>query len=509
MKSISPSAVIIGPMTGIMLEGVLVELSLMSFGMNRIAMVIGGMLAVFSSILHKAFSLILIYGFDLVKLLESLYEYAVKQIGLEFVSPPLALLIISVIYLSGGVVATLIAFRLMAKPAASSSASVRQFDSGGKALFEYTDTGGYSISLLVIILLAVIGLLLAMNLSPVWVYVPGSLVFLTWVFVMYKRAVRPLTRPKFWIQFGVITLLAAVVIQGIETGDWFSKTGLYAGLLINLRAMVILTSFAAIGTELKNPLIKTVLYKKGFASLYNSLNMAFATLPGIISHLPKLKKSWRRIPTLIREFLSLANDLYQYYASMEMRMPVVFIISGGKETGKTSFLTELTAELKKRKVRLGGFLAAAVHIGNQRTGYGLLSVESGARMGFCQTLHHPDWTRIGRYYIDPAGLEFGQGLIREALKGECSTVIIDEVGPLEMQNKGWANELKLLAGHSRIVQIWSVRDQLVQKVTRKWPLNKYEILSVNSLSPQQLADEIFTAQSFLLNGGSGKVNKRG
>ncbi|MBT4397845.1 MAG: hypothetical protein HOD37_00090, partial [Bacteroidetes bacterium] len=130
-------------------------------------------------------------------------------------------------------------------------------------------------------------------------------------------------------------------------------------------------------------------------------------------------------------------------------------------------------------------------------------------MGFCQTLHHPDWTRIGRDYIDPAGLEFGQGLIREALKGECSTVIIDEVGPLEMQNKGWANELKLLAGHSRIVQIWSVRDQLVQKVTRKWPLNKYEILSVNSLSPQQLADEIFTAQSFLLNGGSGKVNKRG
>lgn len=496
MKSISPSAVIIGPMTGIMLEGLLMELGLMVFGVNKLALIIGGMLAVFSSILHKAITLIIIYGWDLVKLLEGLYTFAVKQIGLDQLSPLELLLMLSSLYFIAGLVAALIAFRLLAKPITSESSEPRKFDSSGKALFEYTDMGKYSVVLLIIILLGITALLLAMNMGPWWIFVPGSLIFVSWLFMRYKRAVRPLTRPKFWIQFALITILASVVIQAIETGEWFAMRGLSVGLMINLRAMVILTGFAAIGTELKNPLIKTVLYQKGFASLYTSLNMAFATLPGILTHLPSLKKSWKRIPSLIREFLSLSTDLYDYYASMQVHMPGVYLVVGDSETGKTTYLSELANELRKLNVGVGGFLAMGVHIDDKRTGYGLLSVEHKTRRGFCQKEFHEGWSQVGRFFVDPAGEKFGHELIREAIKNKLPVVIIDEVGPLEMQNKGWASDIQLLSQHADIIQVWAVRNKLVDKVSRKWPFNKYEIMEPGTMSPRALANKLVRIPTF-------------
>ena len=49
MKSISPSAVILGPMTGILTEALLVELSVWLFGKNIFGYLIAGALAVFST----------------------------------------------------------------------------------------------------------------------------------------------------------------------------------------------------------------------------------------------------------------------------------------------------------------------------------------------------------------------------------------------------------------------------------------------------------------------------
>ena len=127
-----------------------------------------------------------------------------------------------------------------------------------------------------------------------------------------------------------------------------------------------------------------------------------------------------------------------------------------------------------------------------RVGYGLLSVEHGTGSGFCQTMHHSGWKRIGRFYIDPAGEEFGHKLIREGIKNKLPVIIIDEVGPLEMQNRGWAEDLQLLADQEDIVQVWAVRNSLVKKVSRKWPFNNYEIISTGSMTAEQLTDKILS-----------------
>ena len=55
------------------------------------------------------------------------------------------------------------------------------------------------------------------------------------------------------------------------------------------RAVIVIIGFATIGIELKNPLIKSVLYNKGFANLYQSLSLSFSALPGILESLPESK----------------------------------------------------------------------------------------------------------------------------------------------------------------------------------------------------------------------------
>jgi hypothetical protein len=102
MKSVSPSAVIIGPMTGIMLEALLLELFIMLFGRNMIGYLVGGAAAVLSSLLHKLITLLLLYGFDFVRILSGLYQFSVRQVKLEDTPPSTVIAIISALYIIAG-----------------------------------------------------------------------------------------------------------------------------------------------------------------------------------------------------------------------------------------------------------------------------------------------------------------------------------------------------------------------------------------------------------------------
>ena len=104
MKSVSPSALILGPMIGIFTEAILIELFIFVFGKNLMGYLFGGAFAVLSTILHKLVSLLILYGFDFVKILSDLYSYAVKQIDLAQLSPIYLIAFIAAIYIFTGMV---------------------------------------------------------------------------------------------------------------------------------------------------------------------------------------------------------------------------------------------------------------------------------------------------------------------------------------------------------------------------------------------------------------------
>lgn len=59
MKSLSPGAIILGPMIGILTEALILEAVIFGLGKNIVAYAVGGALAVFSALVHKALMLLI------------------------------------------------------------------------------------------------------------------------------------------------------------------------------------------------------------------------------------------------------------------------------------------------------------------------------------------------------------------------------------------------------------------------------------------------------------------
>ena len=108
MKSVSPSAILIGPMTGIFLEALLFEFAVTIFGRNIFAYFAGGIFALYSVVIHKLATLLIIYGLDLVKITENLYFFLIKQLNIQNLNFFQALGILTSFYVILGIIAATI-----------------------------------------------------------------------------------------------------------------------------------------------------------------------------------------------------------------------------------------------------------------------------------------------------------------------------------------------------------------------------------------------------------------
>ena len=288
MKSISPSAVILGPMTGILTEALLVELSVWLFGKNIFGYLIAGALAVFSTLIHKVISLLIIYGFDFLKILSDLYQFAVKQINIDNESPAILLSVISVFYIVAGMAGAAVGYMTGRRQSSGVRQTIEQDNNVLKFESELNknDTEqnyAWPLLLINIIILAVILFLINLNYTiPAFAV---GLIYVSFCIIRYKNSLRRLKKVSFWLSFLIITFTAAFLWKGFSERVFFSTEGLIAGLKINARAVILIIGFAAISVELKNPLIKSLLYNRGFSSLYQSLNLAFSALPVLISNI--------------------------------------------------------------------------------------------------------------------------------------------------------------------------------------------------------------------------------
>ena len=79
MKTMSPSAVIFGPMIAIFAEAVLLEVSVRIFGQTYFGFIIGSVLAVSWTFAQKIINFLIFYGFNIVELYKGLMKFIEKQ----------------------------------------------------------------------------------------------------------------------------------------------------------------------------------------------------------------------------------------------------------------------------------------------------------------------------------------------------------------------------------------------------------------------------------------------
>jgi nucleoside-triphosphatase THEP1 len=69
-------------------------------------------------------------------------------------------------------------------------------------------------------------------------------------------------------------------------------------------------------------------------------------------------------------------------------------------------------------------------------------------------------------------------------------VILDEVGPMELEGSGWDRILKFLEKQQDIIQLWIVREQILQKVLERWSIPYSHLLGTTDEEEDDLLNRI-------------------
>lgn len=495
MKSISPSAIILGPMIGILTEALLIEFFVFVLGKNIVGYLFAGAFAVLSSLLQKFFSLLILYGFDFLKILNDLYHFAVKQIGLNALSPLNLLIVITTIYVIIGMVGAMAGYftglkhtRNMKSPADNSEV-ILQF----KNQFTNQSMGqNYSIIFLELNILATAIILFLINNNFSIASIISGLFYVVFCIYKYRNSLRRLRKISFWVSFIIITFAAAFLWNGFSQGAFFSINGLMVGLKMNARAIIIIIGFAAISVELKNPLIKSLLYHRGFASLYQSMNLAFSALPFIISNLSTKgsKENSRFSRKKLHGLFSQADTLLNVFKKEHLQRPEVVIITGDVHSGKTTFAQMIVADLLEQKIRIAGFFSVGINENGLRTGFNLVDIGSSNQIELCSDKKNEKRLKFGRYYFNSDAISFGNEILNSNNISDKQLIVIDEVGHLELNGKGWSNAIENITRNNTVPQLWIVRISLVQKCSRRWNIGNAYIFDITESSIQEAENKL-------------------
>ncbi len=114
----------------------------------------------------------------------------------------------------------------------------------------------------------------------------------------------------------------------------------------------------------------------------------------------------------------------------------------------------------------------------------MLDLETDERTVFCQRGEVPGWERIMHFYVNPRGLSFGERALSAAALQEGGVVVIDEIGPFELQGKGWATPFEQLLGAKNQHLVFSVRKSLVSDVTGHWQIGNALVLDIEDHAPE-------------------------
>jgi nucleoside-triphosphatase THEP1 len=159
----------------------------------------------------------------------------------------------------------------------------------------------------------------------------------------------------------------------------------------------------------------------------------------------------------------------------------MIIINGYKNQGKTTQVKRFIDFFHKKKKSFAGFYSEKVIKDNNIVGYDIVTIPDKEKFKFLRMIGSEKQQRIGPFYIDDFALAEGVIQIKKAIINQVDYLIIDEVGKLELTNKGWYAALERALSQFKGEIILAVRTEFVEKVIQKWQLKNVQILGTSDI----------------------------
>jgi len=479
MKTMSPSAVIFGPMIAIFSESLLLDISIRILGKNYMGYIVASILAVSWSFVQKIINLLIFYGFNIVELYQNIMKFTEKQLNLQFDTLWIPILILLFVYVVVGVISAIIGIKTGKKLISQPIEYKQQQYNYQNFLNKSNSKNDFKYSLIwltIDIFLIIISLILISIIDwRIWSISIFAIVII-WI-LKYKRAIRQLSKPKFWIFFVAITMLTAFIFTKIQSKSMFDAV--LIGIEMNFRATILIVGFSVLGTELYNPKIRQFFNKTYFKQLPIALELSAESLPMVIANIPDFKTIIKNPVSVVSQLIAYSEFRFSQIKNEQNFVQKIFIITGKIDSGKTTFIKNLIENLKEKKIKVGGIYSQKIFENNVRIGYDLFDINTNKSEIFLRKNINGNYNKIGIFSIFPKALE----LRIESLKPENNTenkiVIIDEIGNLEFSDKAWAKSLEELIKFPQNHILIVVREALTEKVIEKWNLQNYTVFNLH------------------------------
>lgn len=495
MKTMSPSAVIFGPMIAIFAEAMLFELSVRLLGKNTIGFVVGAILAMSWVLFQKVFNYLLFYGFNIVKIYDKILEFIEKQLDIQSDIFWLPLIVLLSVYAAFGVVTAILGVRIGRNILKDSNpkkfeSAFTEVENQNRIKSEFP----HSIVWLILSFIAIIFSLIIISKTSFYFWLPWSIgLVILWV-LRYKRGMRQLSKPKFWFSFVIITVLSAMLISSFNGSGSTWVDGLWMGIEMNTRAAIVIIGFSVLGTELYNPAIRKLLTRSVYRQAGVALELAFESLPYVIGNLPDAKTFLTQPSSVVRLLISHAE--HRFLILNEKQHAKVFIISGGVADGKSTFLARLVEELKKEHKDIAGFISPRILKGTETVGYQIEDVSTKERFklfGLKDDKAGDAAKTIGKFIIDSSAQHRAKQLLSEVPDTKTTIFIIDEVGRMELRGDGWCDDVKRIYQRNNSCLILAIRQEFVEDVKEHFAFNNAQVIEVKKAELSIVKQQILSS----------------
>lgn len=485
LKTVSPSPVILTPMLGITIEGVLMETGVILLGSNIAGYLLGGGLAVLSVLLFKLARIVMIYGTDIIAAYKSIFNQYFENDSISSNGHiVLVWVIITVFFIFGLVAAAIGYFGGNEIKRRYKNLDFRLLPS--KNRYKPSVVNGYKggIGFLIFHIVWIIVYIFVKDfINPIY-WQTGGIVYIILCFYRYGRIRKMLKKPGFWLVIVLVSLISGIFILKSDFGKFIFNIELIKySFSISVRAAVVIIGFACINIELMSKGVSQHFKGSFFSPLANSFSNAHDALPSLITSIKFNRHTiFRPMPVIEKMFSHFTTNI------SSKSKPRIYIVTADKHGGKTSFLTEMLVFFEKEQIPVSGFIAEGEWDENgQRSGFNLIILPDKSKLKLCDKVT-TSWSKHGSYFFNPIAIERGNEQLNKILPGRI--VFIDEIGFFELEGFLWANAFEKLISENSNILVISIRKSFLQQAIDKWNLEDAILIDATTDCPDEIVSDM-------------------
>ncbi len=163
----------------------------------------------------------------------------------------------------------------------------------------------------------------------------------------------------------------------------------------------------------------------------------------------------------------------------------IIIITGAKNSGKTTMAYTLCSKLDVDGKSIGGVIQVLLLPGEEKNTYTLSSQHDGTSMLMLDRAAHENWERAGNFFCNPEAAAWADQQFAASYTSDF--MIFDEIGRFELEGKGFDSSFSaaLQSYAGTIVAI--IRDEYIEDVCSRYAIDVNSCIVIGSHDDKETA----------------------